>query len=239
MTKHWVPPTACTSVNCLPLCVLPWSTAFFCVCFLGRCRYAWALVHSPRKADLAAGLKLAATLEREGEGEQRDVLYLQAVALYRQGKYLEARRTLDRLLEVRAVHGPRGGFVAHKEHVAVCWRARTMCSILAYPLPEYYSRHRQYFGTTLVPALLSARVVPCVTVVAGRHVAMLAWLYSIQFELLLLLPLDALFRACTLHSSTSCSCRRRTQLFVCLCKLFVCLCNAACRHTRRAARPGR
>lgn len=63
-------------------------------------RYAWALVHSARKADIDGGLKLARTMLREGEGHARDVGYLEAVALYRMGKYLDARRACDTILEV-------------------------------------------------------------------------------------------------------------------------------------------
>lgn len=65
-----------------------------------RFRYGWALVHSTRKQDVPKGLKLCQTMLRDKEGDERDLLYLLAVAQYRQKTYLDARKTLDRLLEV-------------------------------------------------------------------------------------------------------------------------------------------
>lgn len=59
----------------------------------------WASVHSPKKSDQNSGLDLLEALLQGGQGDERELLYLKAVALYRQKHNLEARRVLQCILE--------------------------------------------------------------------------------------------------------------------------------------------
>jgi hypothetical protein len=63
----------------------------------------WGLVHSQRSADIRRGLDLAEQLlkshELDGQ-DHKDLVYLRAVAQYRLGNVLDARRQLDELLAV-------------------------------------------------------------------------------------------------------------------------------------------
>ena len=73
-------------------------------CCVGTCgRYVWGLVHSQRSADIRRGLDLAEQLlksqELDGQ-DHKDLVYLHAVAQYRLGNVLDARRQLDELLAV-------------------------------------------------------------------------------------------------------------------------------------------
>lgn len=69
--------------------------------------YCWALVHSRDGGrDVALGLNLVqALLSQQNKSERgdmvsrRELLYLQAVGQYRKGDYLEARTTLQGLIE--------------------------------------------------------------------------------------------------------------------------------------------
>ena len=66
-------------------------------------RLAWALVHSQRTSDVRVGLDLAEQLVRSTEldaQDHRDLIYMTAVAQYRLGNVLDARRQLDELLKV-------------------------------------------------------------------------------------------------------------------------------------------
>ena len=71
--------------------------------FLYHRSYCWALVHSRDKRDVALGMQLvSALLSQAGDDanalNQRELLYLQAVGMYRQGDNLDARQTLKDLL---------------------------------------------------------------------------------------------------------------------------------------------
>ena len=64
----------------------------------------WALVHSTFETDVARGRELAQELLASKQLEERsehDCIYLLSVALYRQGRLLDARRQLSELLKVR------------------------------------------------------------------------------------------------------------------------------------------
>ena len=64
----------------------------------------WALVHSTFETDVARGRELAQELLAAKELEERsehDCIYLLSVALYRQGRLLDARRQLSELLKAR------------------------------------------------------------------------------------------------------------------------------------------
>ena len=79
----------------------------------------WGLVHSQRSADIRRGLDLAEQLlksqELDGQ-DHKDLVYLRAVAQYRLGNVLDARRQLDELLAVsphsRQVREPYTGMTA-------------------------------------------------------------------------------------------------------------------------------
>ena len=65
-------------------------------------RLVWALVHSTFETDVARGRELAQELLAAKELEERsehDCIYLLSVALYRQGRLLDARRQLSELLK--------------------------------------------------------------------------------------------------------------------------------------------
>eukprot|EP00803_Ostreobium_quekettii_P006770 evm.model.scf_950.5 EVM.evm.TU.scf_950.5 scf_950:43984-45804(-) len=60
-------------------------------------RLAWGLVHSSRKGDVETGLALCRELLRESEG-RRDAEYYIAVAYFKLGQYVAARRQLSTVL---------------------------------------------------------------------------------------------------------------------------------------------
>jgi fission 1 protein len=60
---------------------------------------AWALAHSRERADAARGLELAGALAAAEGADVRELRYLAAVAQYRLGRALEARRTLKAALD--------------------------------------------------------------------------------------------------------------------------------------------
>lgn len=67
-------------------------------------RLVWALVHSTFETDVARGRELAQELLAAKALEERsehDCIYLLSVALYRQGRLLDARRQLSELLKAR------------------------------------------------------------------------------------------------------------------------------------------
>lgn len=67
-------------------------------------RLVWALVHSTFETDVARGRELAQELLAGKELEERsehDCIDLLSVALYRQGRLLDARRQLSELLKAR------------------------------------------------------------------------------------------------------------------------------------------
>lgn len=75
-----------------------------------RCRYCWALVHSPSQDHVWQGLSFAeALLGGPGmtEHNNKEVIYLSAVAKYKLGKHVDARRQVQELLKVSFVscHG--------------------------------------------------------------------------------------------------------------------------------------
>ncbi|CAL5219635.1 g1509 [Coccomyxa viridis] len=66
-------------------------------------RLVWGLVHSSNNKDVDRGLRFADELLRDKSldaQDQRDLVYLTAVAMYKLGKVLDARRQLDELLRV-------------------------------------------------------------------------------------------------------------------------------------------
>ncbi|KAK9835188.1 hypothetical protein WJX81_004593 [Elliptochloris bilobata] len=66
-------------------------------------RLVWALVHSTFETDIVRGRELAQGLLASKQLEERsehDCIYLLSVALYRQGRLLDARRQLNELLKV-------------------------------------------------------------------------------------------------------------------------------------------
>ncbi|CAK0762230.1 hypothetical protein CVIRNUC_002936 [Coccomyxa viridis] len=66
-------------------------------------RLVWGLVHSERNTDVGRGLEFAEELLRDKSidaQDQRDLVYLTAVAMYRLGRVLDARRQLEELLKV-------------------------------------------------------------------------------------------------------------------------------------------
>ncbi len=64
----------------------------------------WALVHSKSQNKVKQGLELAETRlgskERPAADEQRELVYYCAVAFYKLGRYIDARRQLEELLKV-------------------------------------------------------------------------------------------------------------------------------------------
>jgi fission 1 protein len=67
----------------------------------------WGLVHSKRKKDVGEGLQLAGALMESDELEderKKDLVYIKCVALYKLGKYLEAKRQLEEFLLVSPNH---------------------------------------------------------------------------------------------------------------------------------------
>lgn len=62
-----------------------------------KLRFTWALIHSCRRDHIARGLGLAE--DSEAQKHDRETEYLIAVAMYKLGRHLEARRVLARLLE--------------------------------------------------------------------------------------------------------------------------------------------
>ena len=72
------------------------------------CSLSWALVHSHARADVAKGVDLAEAMLHSSSLEARDLQYLIAVGKYRSKKYLDARRILKEVLEVRS-RGRSGG----------------------------------------------------------------------------------------------------------------------------------
>lgn len=96
-------------------------------------RYAWALVHGPKKANVTLGLDLCeAMLTNGGDEDKRELLYLLAVGKYRQKKFIECRRTLKGLKEVRGAAAAAGEICISGE--ARSWRlaapARRASSVL-------------------------------------------------------------------------------------------------------------
>lgn len=69
----------------------------------GFCRLVWGLVHSKKKTDVVNGSQLASVLMQSDElddGAKKDLVFFQCVALYKLGKYVDAKRQLDEFLEV-------------------------------------------------------------------------------------------------------------------------------------------
>lgn len=67
------------------------------------CRLVWGLVHSKRKTDVNSGSQLASVLMQSDDMDaaaKKDLVYFQCVALYKLGKYVDAKRQLDEFLEV-------------------------------------------------------------------------------------------------------------------------------------------
>lgn len=64
------------------------------------CSYCWALVHSKNSKDVNRGLELTLALLSGDPADGRELLYLKSVAQYRLRHSLEARRTLQELLQV-------------------------------------------------------------------------------------------------------------------------------------------
>lgn len=67
-------------------------------------RYAWALVHAQDDHQVKRGLKLVTSMLKDKDGDVRDLEYLMAVAQYKLGRCIEARKTLNAILEVRTTH---------------------------------------------------------------------------------------------------------------------------------------
>lgn len=90
-------------------------------------RLSWALVHGPSKADIHRGLELCeAMLSGGGSADQRELLYLVAVAKFRLKHFVECRRSLKSLLEVRgasasSVHRARGLAYCLAAYCTVSW----------------------------------------------------------------------------------------------------------------------
>ena len=68
-------------------------------------RLSWALVHSSEKGDIQRGLELCEAMLSGGSSDQRELLYLVAVSKYRQKRFIECRRSLKSLMEVRPCAG--------------------------------------------------------------------------------------------------------------------------------------
>ena len=73
---------------------------------MAPCRLVWALVHSPHSKHQQRGLEIC-RLKLKDKGSaasssSREFRYFAAVACYNQGKYIEARREVSALLQVRA-----------------------------------------------------------------------------------------------------------------------------------------
>lgn len=64
-------------------------------------RYAWALVHAQDDQQVKRGLKLVTSMLKDKDGDVRDLEYLLAVGQYKLGRCIEARKTLNAILEVR------------------------------------------------------------------------------------------------------------------------------------------
>ena len=69
---------------------------------------AWALVHSEKRSDVDRGLEILGALLTVDESEKRDLQYLLAVGQYRRRYYLDARATLQALLQVGGVYEWQG-----------------------------------------------------------------------------------------------------------------------------------
>ena len=67
------------------------------------CRLVWGLVHSKRKTDISNGSQLASVLMQSDDMDakaKKDLVYFQCIALYKLGKYVDAKRQLDEFLQV-------------------------------------------------------------------------------------------------------------------------------------------
>lgn len=62
-------------------------------------RLAWALVHSPHREDVEVGEDIAKQLISVETDRNRDAEYYLAVAYYKLGKYVGARRQIAQILE--------------------------------------------------------------------------------------------------------------------------------------------
>ena len=73
-------------------------------CKVGGGRLVWALVHSKSQRKVKEGLDLAelrlGSNPRPPADEQRELVYYCAVAYYKRGRYIDARRQLEELLKV-------------------------------------------------------------------------------------------------------------------------------------------
>lgn len=70
-------------------------------------RLVWGLVHSKKKADIDQGSQLASVLMQSDDMDakaKKDLVYFQCVALYKLGKYVDAKRQLEEFLQVSPNH---------------------------------------------------------------------------------------------------------------------------------------
>ena len=82
-------------------------------------RLVWGLVHSKKKADIDHGSQLASVLMQSDDMDARakkDLVYFQCVALYKLGRYVDAKRQLEEFLSVIPASFPGLFFVQSAHH---------------------------------------------------------------------------------------------------------------------------